>query len=92
MSTDDLDPRCPEQRFRIYRRRGKELVCVAATPNGEAVVELIADQRDPERGGTLLDTDAVGILDAHGYRDENPLDEHGNYTLPGSWVVKPWAG
>jgi len=88
---NDLDAHCPEQRYRIYRRRGSELVCVAACADDAHVVALIKDQRDPEAGATLLPEDAVGILDSHGFRDENPLDEAGNYTLPGSWVIKPWV-
>lgn len=91
MRPDDLDPHCPAGRFRIYRRRGSDLVCVAAVTDAEAVVAAIIDQRDPEGGATLRDSDAVGILDCHGFREHNPLDEWGNYTLPGSWVVKPWV-
>lgn len=87
----DLDPHCPEQRFRLYRRRGDELECVAACEHDHEVVAMIRDQRDPDAGATLLDDDAVGLLDSHGFRAENPLDQLGNYTLPGSWLVKPWV-
>lgn len=87
----DLDPHCPEQRYRLYRRRGDELECVAACADPAHVVGMIADQRDPDAGATLLDDDAVGLLDAHGFREHNPLDQLGNYTLPGSWLIKPWV-
>jgi hypothetical protein len=86
-----IDPHCPEQRYRLYRRRGKELVCVAACADEAHVVGMIRDQRDPDAGGTLEPDDAVGILDAHGLHDVNPLDEQGNYTLPGTWLIRPWA-
>lgn len=88
----DLDPHCPEQRYRLYRRRGDELVCVSACADAAHVVGMIADQRDPNAGATLRDDDAVGLLDAHGFRAVNPLDQYGNYTLPGSWLIKPWVG
>lgn len=87
----ELDPHRPEERFRLYRRRGRQLVCVAACADEAHVVGMIRDQRDPEAGATLVDTDAVGLLDAHGARAENPLDQFGNYTLPGSWLIKPWT-
>jgi hypothetical protein len=87
----DLDPHCPEQRYRLYRRRGDDLECVAACGDAAHVVAMIADQRDPEAGATLDDDDAVGLLDAHGLRADNPLDQYGNYTLPGSWLIKPWV-
>lgn len=90
-SEHELDPHCPEQRYRLYRRRGRELTCVSACADEAHVVGMITDQRDPEGGGTLVDDDVVGLLDAHGFRDDNPLDEHGNYTLRGSWLIKPWA-
>ena len=86
-----LDPHRPEERFRLYRRRGDELVCVAACADAAHVVAMIADQRDPEGGATLSDDDAVGLLDSHGFRDDNPLDALGNYTLPGAWLIKPWV-
>ena len=87
----DLDPHRPEERYRLYRRRGPEIVCVAACADEAHVVAMIADQRDPDAGGTLNDDDAVGLLDSHGLRDRNPLDQHGHYTLPGSWLIKPWV-
>lgn len=89
--SDCLDPHRPEERYRLYRRRGDELVCVAACADPCHVVGMIADQRDPSAGATLLEDDAVGLLDAHGFRAVNPLDQHGNYTLPGSWLIKPWV-
>lgn len=52
---------------------------------------MIRDQRDPDLGGTLDSDDAVGLLDAHGDRPDNPLDQYGNYTLRGSWLINPWA-
>lgn len=90
MSTEQLDPRCPAQRFRIYRLRGGKLECVAAVADAAHVVAAIVDQRHPELGATLRDDDAVGILDGHGFRDVNPLDADGNYTLPGSWLISPF--
>jgi hypothetical protein len=91
VAPSDLDPHCPEQRYRLYRRRGDELVCVSACADAAHVVAMIADQRNPEGGDTLADDDAVGLLDAHGFREHNPLNQHGNYTLPGSWLIKPWV-
>ena len=87
----DLDPHRPEQRYRLYRRRGAVLECVAAVADEAHVVALIRDQRDPDAGATISDDDAVGLLDSHGLHDVNPLDDDGNYTLPGSWLIKPWA-
>jgi hypothetical protein len=88
----DLDPHRPEERYRLYRRRGGgQLVCVASCADRCHVVGMIIDQRDPDAGATLRDDDAVGLLDAHGFRAVNPLDEHGNYTLPGAWLIKPWV-
>lgn len=66
-------------------------MCVAACADEAHVVGAIIDQRDPEGGATLLPDDAVGVLDAHGFRADNPLDEYGNYTLPGSWLIRPWV-
>lgn len=86
-----LDPHCPEQRYRLYRLRNDELTCVSACAHAAHVVGMIRDQRDPAAGATLLPDDAVGLLDAHGFREHNPLDEYGNYTLPGSWLIKPWV-
>lgn len=90
-SSGELDAHCPAQRYRLYRRRGDELVCVAACADPAHVVGMIHDQRDPDAGATLLEDDAVGLLDAHGAREHNPLDELGNYTLNGTWLIKPWV-
>jgi hypothetical protein len=86
-----LDAHRPQERYRIYRLREGQLDCVCATERAEHVVGAIMDQRDPEAGATLEDDDCIGILDAHGSQDANPLDAEGNYTLSGTWVVNPWA-
>ena len=72
---NDVAPRTPAERFRVYRvRRGQlELVCTAASP--EAVgVALCALGAEGE-----FDHSCVGILDTHGTDDK-----------PGTWLLNPW--
>lgn len=73
---DELAPRRPEERFRIYRH------------TIDAPLELIATCPSPESVGVALctlvaegefDRAAVGVLDSNGSDD-----------TPGKWIVNPW--
>lgn len=73
---DEVWPRTPEFRYRIYARQGDKLDVLAATPTpqgiGVALKQLDADER--ERGRRLVDRGAIGVLDA----------------MEGYWLIMPW--
>lgn len=66
------------ERFRIYRRRGNGLTCIATAADpqamGAALVTLFGE-------GEWEPGDRVGILQKQDGPDK-----------PGVWVVDPWAG
>lgn len=73
---DDLAPRRPEERFRIYKHTIDEplqLIATCASPEavGVALCTLAAEGE--------FDRAAVGVLDTNGSDDK-----------PGFWVVNPW--
>lgn len=85
---DDLAPRRPEERYRVYRLRGGERELLATTPDPGGVGVALCDLRAM---GMLTADDAVGVMDcAHG-DDDAALDGLGRYTGPGLWVVNPYA-
>ncbi len=86
ISTDDLWPRIPSYRYRIYGRR-EQLNCVAAAPSMTAVgLAILTLHEDCKRvGGTFADYGVLGILDTlgHGAHAERP-------GPTGEWIVLPW--
>lgn len=81
IDSDDLWPRTPEYRYRLYARRGDDLEVLAASPSsqglGSAIVHL--DEDAVEAGRSLADEGQLGVLDvcSGGSR--------------GRWIVKPWS-
>jgi len=77
ITTDEIAPRVPAERYRIYGRPAHgdlQLIATVATPEalGVAIVTL---------GGEEEFSDLhLGILDTHG-----------NSNKPGVWLVKPWV-
>lgn len=77
MLPDDRDD--PQQRFRLYRQRGRgKAECVATTDEpggiGQALVQLALD-------GNLKPDDSVGVLDAM---------PNGEPAETGTWLVNPY--
>lgn len=76
----DYDRDDPQQRFRVYRQRGRRgrAECVATTGDpggiGQAIVTLAAE-------GNLLPDDRVGVLDAW---------PNGEPSETGTWIVNPY--
>jgi len=84
LTTDDLWPRVPAFRYRIYARRANgELDVLAAAPDaggiGQAIVTL--DNDAGEVGGSLVDEGSLGVLD---------VMPGGEPSGTGRWLFKPW--
>lgn len=85
MTTDELWPRTPEYRYRVYTRVGVELRVIGAAPTpggvGEALIAFHGDQK--EAGRRLADLGRIGILDVC------PEPRHQDGL--GEWIVLPWS-
>lgn len=83
MTVDEIWPRTPEFRYRLYAVVGDERALLAAAPDGAgigvAIVTLNEDQK--EIGCTLSDLGAIGILDVMPNGEPSPT---------GEWIVNPW--
>lgn len=81
LADDELWPRTPEYRYRIYGRVGRELQVLAVASDaggvGAALVQLHDDQK--MLGRRLADLGQIGVLDVL-------PDERGR----GDWIVLPW--
>lgn len=80
IDSDDLWPRIPEYRFRLYQRRGETLHVIATTPTAEGVGVALAtlDEDAREAGGSLASGGIFGLLDVMA----GPR---------GRWLVLPWS-
>lgn len=80
IDSDDLWPRIPEMRYRVYAQRDGELQVLAAAPTpqgaGLALVTLHDDAK--QTGGTLPGVGKIGLLDV---RPGEPT---------GEWIVNPF--
>lgn len=81
---DDLWPRTPENRYRIYAVKGPGEMEVIATAEdaggiGQALVGLNEDEKSRNR--RLYDRGRIGVLDTM---------PGGNPSPHGEWIVLPW--
>lgn len=85
LTEDDVWPRVPEYRYRLYARRGLRLEVLAAAPDpggiGAAIVQLHEDEKAARPGGRLADRGVIGVLDVLPDRPS---------TAEGEWIVLPW--
>lgn len=82
---ETLWPRDAEHRYRLYARRGRELVVLAATPNlegiGAALGAFHQDAQEVLSDGCLGDYGRIGVLDVRPDR-----------VGFGEWILNPFDG
>lgn len=83
MSIDDLWPRDPEHRYRIYAVVGDErtVLAAASTPQGVGLALVTLHEDEVLIGRRLSDLGRIGVLDTM---------PGGQPGLDGDWIVLPY--
>lgn len=84
LSTDELYPRCADERYRLYVRRGDDELEILATAADMSSIGLAIGtiHDDCKQAGLRLDDlGVIGILDTLA---------HDPVITTGEWVVTPW--
>lgn len=84
LTTDELYPRCEEERFRLYIRRNDELEILASAADMGGIGLAIGTIHDDCKNAGMRRFDDLGVL---GILDTLA---HAPVITSGEWVVTPW--